>query len=179
VDDDVERYANGTKKRADGKMEDWNWRHRVGLGKKCYMEDVDHVFAAVFYGQQTSGRLFVEYEPDNGKNIGNVIRKFAIVAIIDKKETERAAFHQRNVLSLGVQLAMCRMFGAAGQPKEPKFFFAIGGSEAPWKMIEIDIHTGERTGVEGIVESDDWGEVWKQLGIDPLRQQLRAWIDPA
>lgn len=175
------RMDNGVKARADGAGDAWAQSHRT-LGRDFHMHDIDVLFGLVAFGQNTGERLFLEYVPDNYQNRTSVIRKFAAVAMFDRKASTKAAFSQQNALSTAQYLWQCRTLGEGGnQPLMPKFFFVIGKQTPPWEMIEIDIYTGERTGVEELIfmkSQAEWQRVWDALGLTSLRNELRQWVDP-
>jgi len=170
-----QHMANGVRRRVDGLGDGWAGAHRE-LGRGYHMSDVDALFGIEAFGHNTGERLFLEYEPDNYQNRMNRIRDFAVVGMFDRKTTLEAAYDDGNKLSLAFYLWTCRKL-AAGQPKPPRFYFVIGGQEAPWTMIEHDIHTGEETGDRAVIRSaGDFRTVWQALGLSSLRDELRAWV---
>ncbi len=171
-----EYLDNGARARVDGHGDAWANEHRHGLGMSFNMTDLDAFFGTVAFGQNTSDRLFIEYVPDEYANRDKVVREFGLVAMFDRKNSWRAAFEQRNRLSTAVYLWICRKLGV-GQSKSPKFFYVIGGQLPPWQMVEIDIISGEATGVTAnILHRDDWQYVWEHLGLVPLRREIARWI---
>lgn len=173
----AERMGNGVRIRRDGRGDAWANEHREALGKKFYLNDIDAFFGLEVFGANTGDRLFLEYEPDNYENKFSAIRDFAMVAMFDRKSTEAAAFHESSLLSRGVYLWLCRVI-ADVQPQPPKFFYVIGREQPPWRMIQIDIYSGDRTGSPVEVDGQSFKQVWSQLGLTRLRNELRRHVDP-
>jgi hypothetical protein len=171
--------SNGVKARRDGAGDEWAKQHR-SLGPTYNMQDMDALFGVTAFGQNTGERLFLEYVPDNYQNRTSVIRNFGVVAMFDRKQSEPYAFSRSNAVSTAFYLYQCRIH-AKVQPNglTPKFFFVIGGQSPPWKMIEIDIFSGKKTGLEAVIcdGERDWKRVWTTLGLHQLRQEIRRWID--
>lgn len=174
MDDRYQRDRNGVRYRADGKGDAWAIAHR-SLGTGHQMHDVDALFGCHAFGMNTGEKLFLEYEPDHYENRSKVIRNFAVVAMFDRKTSEVAAFSSENRLSRALYLWQCRTF-ATRQSVQPKFFIVVGNQMPPWKMIELDIWTGERTGDPTLVNAQNFAEVWDALGLSGLRLELRKWI---
>ena len=175
--DPAERHENHVRKRRDGKGDAWSNAHRINLGNHFLMHDQDASFGCLVFGSNTGDKLFLEYEPDNYKNRQSDIRQFAMVALFDRKATERAAFCQNNALSRAFYLWQCRAF-AQGQPKPPRFFIVVGRQTPPWTMIELDIGTGARVGEPVEVDASRFKDVWESLGLTALRRELRAYVNP-
>jgi hypothetical protein len=169
------RNDGGVRLRADGKGDGWAEHHR---NQQCqwHMQDVDGLFAASFFGKRTDDRLFAEYAADNYENRGKIIRRFAMVALFDRKETEPAAFSNENHLSLAVYLHMCRVFRDA-QSQGPRFFYVVGGNAPPWEMIEMDIDDGTIMRPSTTLDNGSWEPMWKALGLLELRQALTKWLE--
>lgn len=168
------RMDNGVKIRNDGKGDAWARAHR-GLGTGFQMHDIDATFGLQVFGANTGEKLFLEYEPDNYENRLKEIRRFAAVALFDRKSTEDAAFGSQNILSRGFYLWQCRVFSTV-QPIPPRFFMVIGGQTAPWHMHELDIQTGNHLGDPSTVDATSFRQVWEQLGLTQLHRELRNWI---
>lgn len=177
--DSTPRNDNGVKVRLDGKGDPWANAHRDLLEKKYFLHDLDAVCGIVAFAHNTGERLFLEYVPDDYRNRPKTIRKFAIVALFDRKSTESHAFSGESLLGRGLYLHLCRIL-AAIQQAGPRFFYVIGGKVPPWRMIELDINTGERIGEISTVDgqSQTWRTVWNRIGLSQLRQQLVTWIQP-
>lgn len=172
------RNGNGVKSRMDGKGDAWSNAHRDGLGSRFLMQDVDANFGVMVFGQNSGERLFLEYVPDKYKNRTKAIRKFAVVAMFDRKLSERKAFDNSSLVSRAFYLWQCGTF-AKHQPVAPKFFYVIGSDRPPWTMIELDITTGNETGQRVDIASNgsvEWSEVWAQLGLTGMREQLTKWM---
>lgn len=169
------RDNNGVKVRGDCGGDAWADAHRTALGKGFYIQDVDAMFAASFFGMNTGEKLFLEYEPDHYENHGRLVRSFAVVAAFDRKANERAAFSSHNAVSTSLYLYQCRLY-SLHQPEPARFFYVIGGQHPPWRMIELDINSGDRCGTEVSVDGRDWGRVWNALGLTRLRKELRQYI---
>lgn len=168
--DPTERNSQSVKVRLDGAGDGWANQHRESLAKKFYIQDVDALFGTVVFGHNTGEALFLEYVPDNYQNRRKTIREFGVVAIFDRKSSERAAFGNHNLVSMGLYLWLCRMLGRV-QTIKPKFFFVIGGQSPPWTMIEIDIETGEEMRRRD-VDTSDWNSIWNELGLLDLRTEI-------
>jgi hypothetical protein len=87
----TKRLDNGVRARMDGRGSVFGNMHREKLGNEYLMADMDGCFGFVAWGQNTAERIFLEYVPDGYENKGKAIRHFAVVAIFDKKKTNRAA----------------------------------------------------------------------------------------
>lgn len=166
--------AAGVKIRADGQGDAWADAHRA-LGSSFYLTDVDGMIGMVGFAANTGERLFLEYVPDNYENHRNAIRRFATVAMFDRKATRALAFHKHNRVGLAYYLDTCRRL-AETQPKPPRFFFVIGRDRPPWTMIELDITTAEQIG-EIELGAMNWRQVWNALGLTVLRAELAQWIN--
>jgi len=173
----VVRDDRGVRIRRDGAGDGWAQAHRGHLGSSRYLQDVDALFGATVFGHNTADRLFLEYEPDDYQKRRSVLRRFAVVAMFDRKASHAAAFHEGNRLALAVYLYLCRTL-AEHQPRPPKFFFVTGGQAPPWNMIEIDIEAGPEPRELRVLtlDSADWPTVWETLGLTALRNELRSWI---
>lgn len=170
-----EYMPNGVRSRADEKGDAWALAHRQ-LGPTFNMQDVDAVFGAIAFGANTGERLFLEYVPDNYCNRGMIIRSFKLVAMFDRKTSEQAAFRRENSVSLALYLWMCREL-RGDSCLCPKFFVVIGSQKPPWRMVEIDIHNGERTGNEEEIKDatgPEFRRVWDTLGLIELRRSINA-----
>jgi hypothetical protein len=177
--DDGLKFGNGVKRRADGKGDAWANAHRDALGPGFPMNDVDGCFGFVAFGSNTGDRMFIEYVPDDYVNRFNVIREHAVIALFDRKATEELAFSDNNCVSLSLYLYQCRAFSAA-QALPCRFFFCIGGQKPPWRMVEVNIETGERiNGPDIILKSANWRCIWDALGLIELRSNLRRFLDGA
>ena len=164
---------NGVKARNDNMGDGWASAHRL-LGKTFNMQDVDALFGAVAFGQNTGEKLFLEYVPDDYLNRGSAIRTFKIVAMFDRKTSIQAADHFQNSVSMAFYLWICRSL-STHQKRNPKFFYVIGGGCPPWGLIGIDLFTGERSGEYAQIETADeigFNDVWKSFGLIELRQSI-------
>ena len=170
--DNSERNSNGVKNRIDGKGDGWANAHRKLLGNQFYFQDVDCFFGAVAFGHNTAERLFLEYVPDDYENRTKKIRQFGIVALFDRKSSKSAAFGNKNIVSCGVYLWLCRTLGTA-QGIKPKFYYVIGNDKPPWEMIEMDIDTADIKEPTVILQSVNWKEIWEQLGLLELRNEIK------
>ena len=166
----------GVRIRNDNAGDEWATAHR-SLGPTFNMHDIDALVGFMAFGQNTGEKLFLEYVPDAWNNRSKLIRNFAAVAMFDRKATEATAFSEHNRLSVAYYLWLCRCVGGS-QPLPPKFFFVVGGKSPPWTMIELDISTGERTGVrQEITSTRDWRPLWDAVGLSKIRNQLRAFVE--
>lgn len=175
------RGDNGVRNRVDGQGDAWANGHRAKLGSGDYIQDVDAFFGMQVFGHNTGERLFLEYEPDDYTNRLNTIRRFAVVAMFDRKSAPEVAYSHSNAVSLALYLYVCRVFAEA-QPLPPKFFYVFGAADrGPWKMQEVDIFTGEHADDCLWVDSHDpsWRDVWNALGLGPLRAELSKWVRKA
>lgn len=173
--DNIDRNGNGVKVRKDGRGDAWSNEHRIALGNKFFMQDLDALFGQITFGHNTGERLFLEYVPDDYENRFNVIRDMAFIATFDRKSTEGAAFASENVVSTAVYLNLCRQISDR-QPRQMKFFYVIGKA-APWRMIEIDIYSGERLPeLPPIKNKDDWRRVWENTDLIEARDFLSKWL---
>jgi hypothetical protein len=173
----INRSENGVKERADGKGDAWADSHRQ-LGATYNMSDLDAVMGVTAFAQNTGEKLFLEYVPDNYANRGKQIRSFAAVAMFDRKLSEHAI--QYSDVSTSLYLWICRTLGEK-QPVPPKFFYIIGGQAPPWRMIELDIETGEQIGQQHEMTKDnsiEWKNLWVATGLHALREECRRFIDP-
>jgi len=164
---------NNVRVRADGKGDAWANMHRDELGNMFHMHDVDGLMGTLAFAKNTGDRLFVEYEPDSYLNRDKVLRRFGIVALFDRKQTDNAAFSKANVLSTAFYLYICRVF-AEVQNVPPKFFYVIGHDRPPWRMVELDINTGEQAHEETLTGMN-WRDVWRAIGLIELREQVKRW----
>jgi hypothetical protein len=172
-----QRDANGVRIRADGKGDGWAQAHRDELGPTYNMSDLDGYVGLVGFAGNTGDRLFMEYVPDNYANKGKTVRRFATVALFDRKASRDYAFSEANAVSLAFYLDLCRRLGET-QPKPPKFFFIIGRQATPWELVELDIQTGQIIS-EFTLQQGRWRVFWEAVGLVALRGELRTWIDPA
>jgi hypothetical protein len=170
---------NGVKRRHDGLGDAWANEHRSKLGSKALMNDIDGICGTIsikaIVEQHTENSIFIEYEPDHRKNIGSKVRNFGIVALFDRKKSTSAALSSNNTLSLSIYLHICRVFRKNQDGIAPKFFFVIGDKSPPWKLIEIDIDTGEKVGKSVVI--DKWTVTWNKIGLFGIRKKLQRWID--
>lgn len=166
------------RKRMDGRGDAWALAHREGLGPCFNMNDLDTVIGFMAYGINSSETLFAEYVPDAYANKGKMVRRFAVVALFDRKRSERAI--TASDVSTSFYLYLSRALGTQ-QPKPPRFFYVIGGDLPPWSMREVDINTGNlASSIVTIksLENQEWLAVWDRLGLLNLRRELRAFVDP-
>lgn len=173
--DQSERLLNGSKARWDGKGDAWANAHRAELGSGCFMQDVDACFGTMVFGQNTGERLFLEYVPDDYVNRTKTIRDFAIVAFFDRKASIEAAYANKNLVSRALYVWLCRVLSQY-QPIAPRFFYVVGGQIPPWRMIEIDILSDEKTEHPPIEKVTDWKRLWAALGLSELRDALARWV---
>ena len=168
----AERMRNGVKSRFDGGGDKWANEHRVRLWRDDYMQDIDAIFGMEIFGKNTADRLFAEYVPLGHEDHNRLQRRFGLVALFDRKISEFAAFHKGSKMSLDLYLWLCRIIGST-QSIDPKFFYVCGNNEMPWTMIEIDIHTGNRTGEPHVITCEqEWRRVWSALGIREIRRRV-------
>lgn len=156
----------------------WALAHRSKTPKNFYMNDIDAFFGKMWFQKNSGYKLFAEYIPDD--NYGEVIKKFALISLFDIKETKKAmeyALHGPNPISTAFYLYLARVIGK-NQKYDPKFFFVIG-KEGPWELIEINIHTGNKTGKSAIISENDvnWVSQYKDLGLLELQQNLYQWFN--
>jgi len=172
-----DRLDNGVRRRMDNLGDGWAAQHRETM-RDAYMQDIDCIFGASFFGANTGERLFEEYVPDNRKNIGQSIRRFAVVAMFDRKKTEAAAFSEIGsvVLSRAFYLWQCRILSQI-QPRPVRFFYVIGENEPPWIMKELSTETAEVIGDTITLGRTDWNAIWKAIGLQEERRILREWLE--
>lgn len=172
-----ERRRNGVVRRGDGAGDAWANGHR-NAPRSWYMNDIDALFGTMAFGINGGDTVFVEFEPDSPRNKGKAIRKFGLVALFDRKNSNWAA-HQSDV-SLGLYLDICRAFRDRGQPFPPRFFYVIGGQEPPWDLVEVCISSGTRK-PPAVIMTDtsraEWERVWRALGLVESRDAIRAWMN--
>lgn len=168
--DNSERNRFGVKTRVDGNGDAWANCHRDKLGNQFLMQDVDCLFGAMAFGHNTAERLFMEYVPDHYQNRTRAIRKFGVVALFDRKLTENAAMHNRNIVSQALYLWICRTL-AGQQSISPKFFYVCGNNKPPWRMMEIDINTGEKRETVTL-QTENWQQIWHTLGLTKIRAEI-------
>lgn len=173
--ENIDRNSNGVKVRKDGRGDAWANAHRIALGNEYLMQDVDICFGITVFGHNTAEKLFLEFEPDDYKHRTSAVRDFAIVALMDRKSSIEAAFAPNNRLSRHFYCWLCRVF-TQYQGIAPRFFFAIGGQEPPWRIVEVDVLTDETTEAGTITRVNDWAPLWKALNLIDLRNQLRKWL---
>ena len=170
----VQRDSNGVRLRVDGQGDGWALAHRT-LGPAFNMTDIDGIMGVVAFAANTGERLFMEYVPDSYRNRFDMIRRYADVAMYDRKATREYAFSDANRVSLSWYLCHCRKLALA-QPKGPKFFFVIGRDVPPWELIELDIKTGEVIQEHTLTEMN-FRQIWQTAGLATLRNELRKWIE--
>jgi hypothetical protein len=168
--------SDEVKPRYDRAGDGWADAHRDGLGLTFNMTDVDGFVGLVGFAANTGDRLFVEYVPDNYTHRASRIRRFATVAMFDRKASEEYAGSAKNNLCTSWYLDICRRLGAT-QPVKPMFFWIVGRNKPPWTMIRLDIESGEPVGRHQL-NGDNWRAVWEACGLVGLRRELRHWIDP-
>ena len=171
-----QRDNGGVRIRVDGKGDGWAKVHRDQLGATFNMNDVDGLIGMVAFAANTGDRLFMEYVPDNYANRLNTVRSFATVALFDRKTSREYALGESNRVALAWYLDLCRRLGQT-QQKPPKFFLVIGRDAPPWQMVELNTNNGEVVS-EHTLSASNWREVWEQVGLAALRNELRRWIDP-
>ena len=169
------RDNNGVLVRTDGCGDSWAAAHRTALPSDHYITDLDICFGETFFGINGGGSIFAEYEPDSVRNRGKLIRRFALIALCDRKANEASALDAQNTVATAFHLSMCRTIETC-QPVAPKFFFVIGGDAPPWTLLELDIETGERTGEPVVIDGPDWRPVWDAIGLSDARRVLRRWL---
>lgn len=162
------------KPRYDGGGDGWAKAHREGLGNGFYMSDVDGIIGVVGFAANTEGLLFQEYVVEPSREL-RTVRRFATVAMFDRKSTEKNAFCEKNEFGLAWYLDLCRRLGET-QPRAPRFFFVIGSKEPPWTMIELDIDTSLEIDRQVITSGRNWRCIWDAIGLTTLRNELRSWI---
>lgn len=163
----------GVKIRADGQGDGWANQHRE-LGQTFNMQDLDGFFGLYVFAKNSANSLFLEYAPDRIENREKVIRRFAVVALFDRKKTEDAALSDMNIVSTAFYLWTCRQIGDR-QPIAPRFFYVIGDDNPPWTMIELNIASGERLGCY-LLTGYNWRDVWEVAGLRKIRDELRRWV---
>ena len=161
-----------TKPRFDGKGDSWARSHRSNLPGNYYMTDIDGLG---LFTMNSSNEFFCEYVVGYPRDSADRKVTRGVFALFDRKASLDSAFSERNA-TLGVYLLIARGL-AREQTVAPKFCFVIGGQDPPWRVIEVDIYTGNRTGNESYVSTDDgWMDAWIQLGIDVTRKKLLTMI---
>lgn len=170
--DPPERDGNGVRLRMDGSGDAWANEHRQ-LGKMFYMNDIDAFMGYVAFAKTGDCQLFAEYQPDKYENKGKIIRRYATVALFDRKKSAAGVEAFLNDVQLAYLLDLCRQIGKV-QPKPPRFFFVIG-EKSPWKMQEVDIVTGELK--TPIACENDWRKVWDESGLTADRAVLKSWVE--
>ena len=173
--DQSPRMTNGVKIRRDGGGDSWALRHREELGNYFYMQDLDFMMGMVSFAQNTEDSLFVEFVPDNYRNVDNIVRNFGVVGMFDRKQSFDACNSSRNMLSKSFYMHLCRSI-AQTQAEPPKFLYVAGGDSPPWQLREVDILTGQWAGDPVTVSDGDWSEAWRKLGLLELRNKLNATI---
>jgi hypothetical protein len=161
---------NGVKGRTQSGGDNWANEHRKALPTANLLQDVDCIVGT--FAQNSGNSLYMEFVPDGYANKGKIIRKFGIVALFDRKESRASAFD--NPLSTALYLHIARTISTQ-QPTACKFFLVIG-RESPWTFVELDINTGEPTGLEAEVKGNDWTTFWDTLGISNVHSKLKQWI---
>jgi len=104
-----DRDQRGVKTRYDGGGDAWAEAHR-NLGTSFNMQDLDALFGFVAFGVNGAEKLFLEYQPDDYKNRKQIIRRFAAVAMFDRKNSIKTAFNKNNLVSTANYLWQCRCF---------------------------------------------------------------------
>lgn len=170
----IGRLGNGVRRRMDGRGDGWANAHREELGSRYYLQDVDGVFGLEVWGANTGERLFMEYEPDNWEHRQDWVRRFAIVALFDRKVSLDRALSEHNRVSAAFYMWLCRELGAR-QPQQPRFFFVVGGQSPPWDLVEMDTQTGNVLSTHQLAGAD-FRQVWQRIGLLSLRQELARWI---
>jgi len=169
------RMETGVRVRSDGGGDGWANAHRTALGNRFYLQDVDAVAGIEWFATNTAERVFAEYEPDSWENRLEVIRRFALVAMFDRKSTIDAAFSPQNRISSAFYLHLCRTH-VDRQPRPPRFFFLVGGQKPPWEMVELDIDAGDEIGNRVEINGQNMRGVWDAIGLTELRKFLRRWL---
>lgn len=169
-----ERRENGVRARTDGRGDGWAEAHRE-LGPQNYMQDVDGFFGMLAFAQNSAERLFVEFTADAFGNRGAIARRFAVIALFDRKRSIDAVRGEQTALSAQFYRWLCREVGTR-QPKRPRFFYVVGSDAPPWTMLEVDIDTGERTELPRIIRRPDMRDIWNAIGLSALRAELAAWL---
>lgn len=165
---------NGVKIRYDGKGDGWANAHREELPRDNYMQDIDCFFGINVAGHNTGDKLFLEYIPDNYDKNRKSVEDFCIVALFDRKFSEEYAFSNKNYTSRKFYLYICNQL-SKNQPVPCKFFYVIGNKNPPWKMIELSLDEGHKIR-EKYVDSGDWNEIWKELGLVSIKDELVKWL---
>lgn len=168
-----EYMANGVKVRADNGGDPWAYAHRKELGSRYLMQDIDAAFGAMAFGTNSGDTLFMEYVPDGVENKGKSRREFMVIAMFDRKKTESAI--AQSTLSKAFYLHQCRV-NRKSQGLSPRFFYVVGEDQPPWKMIEVDIDSGEFTGVDAFIHKGEWRQMWSVLGLTQLRDEAEKMI---
>ena len=171
----MEEYTDrGVRRRVLLGGDAWAQWHRDHVPISCWMVDLDCVVGTVYFARNYENALFAEIACDQHRE--KLRREFAIVAVFERKATEDAAFAPQAVVSCAFQLHLCRVY-ANWQPSKfpPRFFYVIGNA-APWTMIELDIYTGERTGVPIKIKNGNGEQIWRSLGLLDLRKDLDEWL---
>jgi hypothetical protein len=170
----ADRQRHSVRARADGQGDGWARAHREQLGAAFHMTDLDGAIGLMGFAANTGERLFIEYVPDAYGNRLHVIRRFATVAVFDRKTSREYAFSEANRVSLAWHLDVCRRL-AATQHSPPRFFLVIGRDRPPWELLELDIHSGGILS-EHRLDAMNWRVIGEQAGLTALRNELRHWI---
>lgn len=170
------------RQRKDGKGDAWANAHRDALGPGYNMGDIDGSFGFVAFGHRTEDRIFAECVPDAWTNRGKPYRRFATVALFDRKRGPNSHRAGGGPFDLAYHLDLCRKLAEA-QPLPPRFFFVQGTNKPPWELVELDIGHGNRgrAGVEigrtTINSISNWGPIWDAVGLTELRKALKQWVE--
>ena len=166
------RLSNGVRARSDGGGDTWAGEHRYSLPGQYLMQDLDAVAGVMAFGTRGVDRLFSEFAPDGPEHRGDLVRRFGVVALFDRKTTLRAC--EMSQVSTAFYLYLARTLSST-QPVPVRFFYVVGKA-APWTLVEIDITTGKRIGTTELA-GEDWDATWECLGLLSAREQLHAWLD--
>ncbi len=171
-----QRLENGVKARSDGKGDAWSNLHRTGLGNATYMTDVDALVGLCGWSVNTAEKLFLEVVPDNYENRRSEVRKFAVVALFDRKRSLEYAQSAANQFTRQFYTWLCRTIGQT-QPATPRFFYVIGSDQPPWDMYEVNtakpevcVHVGR------IANASEIAHIWKYAGLLEKRNALVQWV---
>lgn len=165
--------GNGVRIRQDDQGDVWAKEHRDELGNQFYMEDLDGFIGTFGFARNGQDTLFAEYQPDGYTNRLKEIRRFALVALFDRKQTRDTALNDKSILTRAFYLWQCRVHAQA-QPIAPKFFYVIG-KQSPWNLIELDINTAQVIH-QYKLERGNWVEIWNLSGLVAARRELEKWL---
>lgn len=170
-----ERHDNGSRRRRDGAGDSWANEHRIELGRTYYLNDFDAFMGNIAFAKTGAEELFAEYVPDHYRNKGKVIRRFATVALFDRKKSMASVHGIINDVQLAYYLDLCRVIGQT-QPYQPRFFFVVG-QESPWQMVEVSTENGELSKTIHTYGKGEWNRVWEIAGLKAMRDRLRKWVE--